>query len=1484
VGIYGRVRYGESFYGISAIPTSVLWDVFDFCEPTEATLLTLLSYSNVSTSRYGAPVSWFSGNDYCMYSDDGVGTNVRIDIAVPFPTATLEFSILPSTLPEDFSDPVANRAFFGVYANGANAVGLLLSEDGGIALAVDPTTVLSVFPDSADIFAEGLDYYVFRVVIDGAMASLYVTRKDVLTLTGVHQLRYTFPAPECPSTVLDGAFIEVVGQAADPTLVCLDCLRLSSSALYGNEQPVAVITTPDQRQRTGSYAFMDGRESYDPDSPPQPLEHMWTLTGAPSGDASLLLVEAAAPADPSGYTNRATGAAGAFSDVLVGDLLVGPLISGVIVYVSADGSEVVSCRDVLPGGVTGLVTVVRQYAWGGERLSGTLLNVVAAGVSPPLVPEAGEPYLVLFPAVGAWAGHEGELAVYTGAWAFTTPTLGTVVFVRGDYECYRYAGAGLWRIDDPLPWELPRWEGRLRPTSSFLLSVAGIYDVDLVVTDGVRTSVPASGIVTASALDTVLGVVPDLSFLWKHLPGGFWELVEGREVFPTFWSALTQLAAGELLELWQHQMSLDLFRVQRTFQRHWLNYDLRVELTSYRDLPAALDTGLDVAGYSTAPDVVPPQEYTYALGAIVPGVEAGQYLVLAGVLYRILRVVVTTQTLVVTAHPMVTGADRPSHWMIRPTATSVLDNFSALAVAANDVAVFEIVEDGETSFVEAPVYGVRDGVVAFGGSSIAPYSGADVYLRYVRRRSTVAVDASVVSVPKLQEVINYGVVSGAAAPLYEGRDYHIADSVLSFLDVFFPVELRGYDGSTPDSHTFEDLNADFTSIGSDCLLEVNGGRYRVAVVLSATQLELEDDCLPAGLSGESWVVRSALAPPAVVWAEITHLSNHGVISSNFGRLIGFSEDMFNERTDGLDYLSAVRGLWSYVYNARTLEATRSAAQIALGLPFAEVTGVVVDIRTYGTATVVLVRDAAPPYTVRSYRFLTSLGVATNPVTGVAYTVGDEVVQFSPVCGGVAVEDYVSDPDWFSSFLGSGDFYEVQKLSYFGVQIRSTAFNAQNAGFLIEFLRRHRVRHRDAYFSVLHDVSESFNALDSTVLGPAVPAGYTFPDTWLDYDTPYGWASSPFELPRAPITGHYPTTPAVPVSITEKFGGLHVHDVLGRVPNVWSGAWPSGHYGTHLPAVTEGSFSSDSLDPRGRPIHRADLPSLAVNLLGDGTFESVDDPGMGASPWDLQGAPATAAKVALPVHEGAKSLHIVSVDGGMGVRQDVATAVLREYQVAVRLWVQVTSGQARIELVDTASGTTLATARCTSSLFGAWGLVTLHTWYGADIAFPPATRLYTLRITTGPGGGDFYVDAAALYGGVVPWSQNGPSAHFQGRTGGMNDGGLPEERVQALLCLNHPGGVPSANAFWRADAASAPDEMRIHGPAVAPLPPADWSAPGVSSTPWYGPNYGLAIETWKAATGYPGYGVAPTPTLGIIAGVALPAGWYTRIVDLTRVMG
>jgi hypothetical protein len=60
--------------------------------------------------------------------------------------------------------------------------------------------------------------------------------------------------------------------------------------------------------------------------------------------------------------------------------------------------------------------------------------------TPPGSPSDGDRYIVASGATDDWAGHEHEIAYYSGGWRFVTPLQGWIAFVQDEAKFYSYSG------------------------------------------------------------------------------------------------------------------------------------------------------------------------------------------------------------------------------------------------------------------------------------------------------------------------------------------------------------------------------------------------------------------------------------------------------------------------------------------------------------------------------------------------------------------------------------------------------------------------------------------------------------------------------------------------------------------------------------------------------------------------------------------------------------------------------------------------------------------------------------------------------------------------------------------------------------------------------------------------------------------------------------------------------------------------------------
>ncbi len=1508
LAVYGLFTYGGSFYGyLSGFPVSDDFRVYDFCYPVEAVMGLLFAYPEVTAARFGLPWNWFDPSfSFCMFSDDGADSGFRIDLSVPQPYYTIQFSVEPISLPQDFSNLASSRVFIGVFNQFGKMGGLLISENEGIALAQSGTGPYVTLPDSADIFAEGDDYYVFRFTINEATGkgNLYVTAKAVLLATGVHQLRYTFSLLDCLAGETDNFRVEVRGTVADPSEIHLGCIRMDDREKIPNQRPVAV-PGPDQAELIGGYASFDGRSSYDPEG--QPLKFWWSVVEAPDGTAYRLRVVGSTPTDPTGHTNVVLCPAGPpaepFSGILEGDIFVNEDGFSQIMYVDPGGDYFVLTDDILTASTSIEGYVAKQSIWGGARLPTVVQDVLDVLDIPPPLPTDGDTYLVGTAPIGLWIGRAGYLAAWSssgGVWLFTLPSFDSVVYIIARFECYRHAGAGLWYESAPKGWELDYWEGRTAPIGVVLVDALRLYVINLLVNDGEIDSLPAEVLLNSYETSVMYGLTPDLSFVWGFI-SDFWKLVDGREKAETIWSGLAQVYSDLLMRLWQYDYSKSIMDIQRLFQVRWIDYSLVYEESNYEELPATIESAIDSSSYSIVPGVV---GRSYDLGVTVANVSDQHYLVLDGIPYKIIRVEQGATTTVTTSVAMpyddvlgvetvppgspddgdsymvgigaggawlaldgqiatwddgsssweISASTRPKAWMIRASVTSRFSNFSDLRVSSGDTATFEVRLSDSVTYVECYIYAVRGGVLVFDQTNIASYLADDSYtvrFKSVLRRHQMQVDSLVKAVPRLQETIAINRVSGAAAPYLENRDYRIEEittiennevNTIQFYNLWYPSVLRGFAGFTtaPDHNYFYDNTVDFeTAFGVDAdlseyVIEIEGGSiHRLSSVVSATQVELFDPELELGLSGKKWWIRQCYLPPATLWAEITFLNNNPLIEANFGYLVGFGLDHLAARTDNLDYLSATQGLWYFKWHGRTPYNIRVGSQIILGLPFAEKAGTVVDIQDPfdGTRSRILIQDSDSDLIVRSYFLPTVVGIEENPATGLPYAPGDSITRFAPLSKGVDVVDYISDPEWFKPYVGSGDFYEAQKVHSFGVIVDSDVYNLTNLTFLIDYIRgswaRDVVQNKPPYtwplFAVVKRLYDTIDVADPMQFGPSPPPlPYVYPEEWPDYPIALTWGDSPYEVirgvgalygadkkfhepPLSPSntrhgtryevlssgtgvfvgqggkvaiwnadTGVWSFLPIVPGEPQRtEFGGLHLSDVPARIPDGWSGSWSTGEPGTHSPTRAEGTFKVDERNTSGHVIHHVDEPLLAVNILTDGDMEDGIDPGPGR-PWTLYGTPTAATKMNEPpgkVHSGTFSTWISSGDPYEGIVQSFPAVVPTGFQIGARGSLYVVTGVALIRLIDQNGITVLAEIK-RNFPSATWIDFTIHAWEVSRSLVTPVPP--QIQILTGPAGAEFYVDDVSAYQIVMPWSQWGVDRSIMGRTGGYTFGGSPDE--------------------------------------------------------------------------------------------------------------
>lgn len=989
---------------------------------------------------------------------------------------TFDFTCKFVTLPTNFSDLLNSHIFIGVSDAEGVAGGLFFSKV-GLAYAGGLQGAIQPLADSQTLITEG-EYYTFRLVASyntGAFY-VYVTKTSDLLIYG-HQLRYILPtiaAQDLLNPSPDQTLVSVRGTVSRASTVALDSTCLGSGLIIPNLPPIADAGT-DQAGLICSVILLDGSKSFDPEG--LALTYLWQLVDAPLGSQFIF-----------------------------------------------DGKDGYTYPLVVPTGFTNLLHSYSLYTLDQTApiLPGDVLTV--EGVSYTILGKGTD--------LHGFYVRINEYALFDG-------------YTNSAFKLLPQHGLN----------------NKTSVKATFYPDIPGLYKFSLVVSDGAANSPTVYTV--ANILESAIprGCTPNLSFVWNYL-SDFWRLVEDKERIEVFWGALVQVAATELMSLWEVNYSKSLRDVQRTFLRRWLHVDplleeVLPELTTTRVLYAGLTSGLiwadigwpGVAGthldlvflgavhsvvFPAGPDLTGNQIRNIIYNALVAvdarirvdalvyrpdttnifvrilapfgisisptstlpdgtvfgytstnkaisnqwgaavgvdtyllydlqlselGIKDGDVLELDGVGYRIAKIaddptdILPYQRVVLRDHLPVNAPVKAS--ICNKVTSPDLDFYKAL-VSKDDVVIFEVIDNINNTVVNvmeraSTVLSSAPGELCFDFTSVGDYIAQSdrysVFFFSLLRRTYIPIDSLIADLPTLQESIK---VQNDQEVLRRNVDF--------FLEQYREVPcvrfISSLDKSQPDVWEYQD-------------------------------------------------------PPERLWAETVYIDNRPTIEANFGLPAQFTLDDLSQLPSSVDYLSAVRGLWYSYFSGPTVFNVRAGAQILLGLPFAEENGTIEEIRRdFGSHGRILVRDTANTAIVRSYTFLSSLPLETNPSTGKAYVVGDSVAQFAPLVQGVEVLDWLNDPKWFAGYLSQGTFVEYEKFQKFLVRVSSDAFNLQALLFTRQFVLRIKPRYTYPMFVVLESLTDEVSVTDELENhgGLYLTAGATFnlrgAATMVDQPMPY----------------------------------------------------------------------------------------------------------------------------------------------------------------------------------------------------------------------------------------------------------------------------------------------------------------------------------------------------------------------------------------------
>jgi hypothetical protein len=1033
------------WFGIEGtIPTSDEWPCLDM-QPVSMPGLLIMDITSYSR---GAPYITLDGNDdQVMYSDDGLPTWVRLDLPIS-QKFTFEANFKPSVLPENLDETDKYNFFIGGFDKQDNGAGLLISR-AGLAIVASIGSSAVVIPGSQNIFEEGETYFTMRVVVDGSTDTMnvYITKTSELLTTG-HVLRYTSPAPVTPAGVLDSLFLQVTGQSTRAVTLKLDSIHCHCTALkIPNERPIA-DPGADQAANIGSAVVHDGRNSYDPEG--APLTYEWALVDAPDG---------------SRYKTSGTGGS-TYPDVDLDDF-TDIFVGGTDAF-SSDNAPLLQPGDTLI--VQGVVYKISTDRWDWDAATGKYVRGTG------------------------W--NDDEVRITTDTLPDNLSNVSWQVFHTATY------------FTDPL-----------QPFPSAIPDVTGIYRVQLIVNDGELDSLPATSLLNVASTTVPLGCIPDVSWVWNHLTD-FWRFVTDKDKIETIWSGFAQACAAQLLTAWQIDYNKSLLDIQRVFQRRWLGYDtivnddpeeatiriIRGSLWGESDLAAGanvdgetlqlvLDDGsIETVTFSGANPISAETiaaQINQQMGfqnsptplAVVYTVGAAKYLALEyGMLLRV-RPVGTANTDLGFSTTEYTQNDLQGTTG-RAVSASRLDAF----VTEDNPWVLDFTVEG----VQRLDLLVRDGeayrIQKVASDGATPASNRALTLLDSLPEGATTDDAWLVPCVVRSQIVDYEtelVVVGDIAR-FELKDLTTGEISEVHCEVvgvngktvgFNPLQLlQAYDGQPSNFNTWFLGVKRIHNIPVDELVE-DIPRLQEIVKNPPSWLSQNVDFYIDNTLGTNAIrFKSGTftlndPPPDTFWAEITYLDNKPNIEANFGRLVNFKVEDLTTRSDDLDYLSAVRGLWWAYFGGPSLYKVRVGTQILLGLPFSEEFGTVESIEPNFSATEgrIIIRDIVNDSIVRTYFYPKAAGLAVNELTGATIAEGDTVEQFAPLSLGIEVLDWREDPDWFVKYIRMGAMEELHKYFRFLIRGDVDTFNVANIAFAVDFVKKIKPHYTHPLFVLLKNL-------------------------------------------------------------------------------------------------------------------------------------------------------------------------------------------------------------------------------------------------------------------------------------------------------------------------------------------------------------------------------------------------------------------------------
>lgn len=1119
-----------------ALPTSPTWNLADFSGPTLGSLLSL-GTGDLTITPSTAP--YFSYNDdfSMLTARSADGALAMLDFNVGIPSRfTVEMTVRFPEMPHNLADLEERRAGITVADDAGRGISIYFATTGVAVSRVDDFGSVTALPETNDTTEEiATQFRTIRVAVDSGLGRAYVFIGNAETVTP--EVRFILPVEATPPTLVDLFRVFVKGLSTQPSRVEIRALRLAGDLVIPNFPPTA-DAGPDRVAPVGQAVRFDGRSSFDIEG--APLTYRWRLFDAPFGSQYA--------ADNSSGTTTDDGDGDGFTDLLSftpgslpawvapGDILRVGSMRHVIATVDNPGGSLTTEGETIP-----------------DSLSATPFRIIDQ--SALVGADTETPYLV----ADVQGIYRVELVVNDGeSDSEPAEVLASIVGARSPFGVEPDVSP-LWKmLGDEWPLVENRgvfeeaWKGVAQIMSGKLLEIWQ-HHYNYSIRDAQRTFqrkwIAYRSLITETSPDAV-AISPRYGVVHAtHAFEGGDPAVTGDTLIfeyftgssPTDTDQIEVTLTGDTLA----QIVIDVNAALAGTGITAYGYALRRDDAAYRYAATGGATSDDGDGDGFTATL------TFPAFSLPSWTAPGDTLIYGGQRFTIATINNGLGILTITAEDLpdnLSGADFTVYRICRiafkaSRAFRVLStSTAAAALGVSDS--YNYLEGSNGALVTDRTYYVGDGVdlndrgvergdllVLNNGQSFRVdrvLTAADDPMGGQRLLLTdeLPFDASETwSIPSVVRSTDVDYEFAGAYPgdlvkaeVFDTSDNSTADvlgHVVAQKGTQLAARLTGFFGALTDTtERYEirllgvkrrkalPLPADVVSIPrlQDLIPQSRTPtiwQENVDYVLEPFYRDIGGAAIPQLQFRDSVFIDTDLEPPDIFWAELTVFSNDQNVEDLFGLLAGFLRDDASAFSEDFNYVAGVAGLLYAQQRGPSVFAMRVGAQILFGQPFAEVAGIIEEIRDDFSPTTgrMLVRDAVDASItseiVRTYYYkkdpldLTATsGLANNiSVTPTRpWAVGDSIPQFAPIGAGVDIIDLYNDPKWYIPYVRSGLITELEKFHSFLVRFNLDLVTLANLSLLFSFVTKVKPTYTHPMLVGIRQVEDDLDIVDELNMG------------------------------------------------------------------------------------------------------------------------------------------------------------------------------------------------------------------------------------------------------------------------------------------------------------------------------------------------------------------------------------------------------------------